>query len=713
MKPPLSERQRWALQLTLLFALYVATEQLWHVVAIPPADTALIWLPNGVVVAYLLRVPKRRWWQVIVVFVLGELVGDYTLFVGQTYFPSHQLAVNVMSEAVNLAEIFGVVWLATTIAQGEVRVDRVRGVVAICVASVAVPAVTGLLGGWDFSWGYSSPYWLETRSWWFGDGVGYIVGVPCVLVVWDQAWRGLTASRPRRVQIAVAAVGIAIAVGATVLSVHSPQPSSQYVVIAMGLLLAITFGSVGGAAASLALICVTIIPLYRVGGTARVVDSQEFSFVVIAAILLIAAMTETAYRNRIALEKANEGLAASEGRARAIFSNAPVAMVVTDSGGHIESMNSAAYSTFRLPASASPSRVDQFAPYLSVERLAEWTRLPEVTGLTPGSSVALLDESEVTGRYWDGSGFPAELHVSAGRIGDGLHFFVAERDISRRKSMQARITEQEKLASLGAVTAGIAHQLQNPLNFVINFSEILDEDYRDFRSSQAASTPASPERLGEFLASGQDLVGKIATHGRAASRIVRRMLDQAHDRDTEPEPTDPNELVRSAIQMVTDDVPAGDTDSVTLVTELDASLHSVVLPPEEVQHAVANVIRNGYQAVLQRKAQEDGPYVPHVTVGTRDHGDTFEIYVTDNGVGVPDAIATMIFTPFFTTKEPGQGVGLGLSSSHSVIDDHNGTISCASRNGETTFRISLPKASAATPRAAMPLHGVARNGELD
>lgn len=702
MRFPASERRRWALSLVLLYALYVGVEQLFRVVAIPPDSIALLWLPNAVVVTYLLRAPRRRWWQIMLVSFLASVLGDYTITWGLPYF-SHQTVINFGEEAVNLTEQLGVALAAQFIAKGQVRLDRVRGVVAVCVASVAVPAFCGIFGGWVGSWGYDVAYISELRSWWFGDAVGYIVGVPFGLVIWDRAWRGLAASRSRIVRAAVIAAAISVSAGAMVLSINSPTPSSQYVVIAVSLLLALAFGAAGAAAASLILACVTIIPLSRLGGTLRVIESQQFIFVVVAAVLLVAAMTETTFRNRMELEEANKGLAESEGRARAIFSNAPVAMMVATSSERVERLNSAARVTLQIPGTASPERVSRLIPYLSEQQFARWEQLQEISDLAPGASVPLIEGSEVTSRHWDGTEFPAELYVSAGRIGADVRFFIAERDISLRKSMQERIAEQEKLASLGAVTAGIAHELKNPLNFVVNFADVLNEDLEQMGRPHGGRGAREEEDADALLETSRQLASKIGDYGRAASLIVSRMLEQASQQHSSHKLVDVNEVVRSAIGLASSGMSADDAGTLEILTDFDDSLQPVQMSTKDVQRAVTHVIHNGWQAVLDRRARrEPSGYQPQVVVGTRDLGDSIEIYVRDNGVGIPDSDAARVFTPFFTTRRPGEGVGLGLSSSHSVVRDHQGSITYESIAGDTTFRITLPRQPHTTDLAGAP-----------
>lgn len=268
--------------------------------------------------------------------------------------------------------------------------------------------------------------------------------------------------------------------------------------------------------------------------------------------------------------------------------------------------------------------------------------------------------------------------------------------------MQERITQQEKLASLGAVTSGIADELRNPLNFVVNFSEILSDDLARLHVTDTGIVATSHGEVDDhrgaeaLINESRDMVEKIRAHGRTAAGILDRMMEQVSSGRSPRKLVDIGDLITSATGSVCDVLAPQGAVAVTLLTTLDAEFGPVEVAPEDIRLVVEHVVRNAYQAVLDRQHRVNATrYEPRVVVATRGLDDQFEISVTDNGVGIEEADTTKIFTPFFTTRSPGEGVGLGLSSSHRLIQDHQGKITFTLTAGETTFRISLPNKPAA------------------
>ncbi len=284
-----------------------------------------------------------------------------------------------------------------------------------------------------------------------------------------------------------------------------------------------------------------------------------------------------------------------------------------------------------------------------------------------------------------------------------------EAALVRERAAQDRMVQQEKLASLGQLTAGIAHEIKNPLNFVNNFAslsvdlvlEVCEALERD--PDRPASAVAA--EVGEVLDDLTTNVTKIAEHGRRADGIVRNML--AHSRATpgERRPADVNRLLDEYVGLAYHGKRAAHaTFNVDIRREYDPALLPLPVVPEEMGRVFLNLLDNAFDAVRARAAAEAADsYVPVVHVSTRQRaGGGAEVRVRDNGSGIPDEVRDRIFEPFFTTKPTGEGTGLGLSLSYDIVTKgHGGTLTLASApGGGTTFILALPPVVLSAPPAA-------------
>ncbi|MCH6201636.1 tetratricopeptide repeat protein [Aquiflexum sp. LQ15W] len=287
------------------------------------------------------------------------------------------------------------------------------------------------------------------------------------------------------------------------------------------------------------------------------------------------------------------------------------------------------------------------------------------------------------------------------------------------KSAQAQLIQSEKMASLGELTAGVAHEIQNPLNFVNNFSEVSSELIDEIEQERAKDRENRDEALvSEILIDLKSNIDKITHHGKRADAIVKGMLAHSRTSSGEKELTDINALCDEYLRMSYHGIMAKDkTFNGEIVTVLDPNLPKVNVIPQNIGRVLFNMINNAFQACAERKAQlsqnsnPDGypeeSFQPLVTVSTspleslsRDIGRSrgIEISIKDNGPGIPDSIKDKIFQPFFTTKPTGQGTGLGLSLSYDIVKAHGGEINVVSKcvddliegQSGTTFLITLP-----------------------
>jgi len=277
----------------------------------------------------------------------------------------------------------------------------------------------------------------------------------------------------------------------------------------------------------------------------------------------------------------------------------------------------------------------------------------------------------------------------------------AETALQDLKAAQASLIHVEKMASLGQLTAGIAHEIKNPLNFVNNFASLSVELLEELKSiSSSAVTALAPEKGAEFhdtIRLLTDNLGKIAEHGKRADGIVRSMLLHSSGGSGTWEKANINTLVEDALNLAYHGARAqGQSINITLQLELDPSAAPIELVRQDVTRVLVNLFGNGFYAA-GKKAEASGALPPMLKVTTRELGNGVEIRVRDNGVGIPPEHRDKIFQPFFTTKPTGEGTGLGLSISYDIIaQEHGGTIEVDSRVGEfTEFKVYLPRRSGA------------------
>ncbi|MDA9492130.1 GAF domain-containing sensor histidine kinase [Bradyrhizobium sp. CCBAU 11361] len=273
------------------------------------------------------------------------------------------------------------------------------------------------------------------------------------------------------------------------------------------------------------------------------------------------------------------------------------------------------------------------------------------------------------------------------------------RSLDDLRAAQDRLIQTEKLASLGQLTAGIAHEIKNPLNFVNNFAS-LSAELTDELNEVLAPVPLAGDvraEVDELTALLKDNLEKVVQHGRRADSIVKNMLLHSREGGGEHRLSDINALVEESLNLAYHGARAETPQfDVTLRSELDPAAGQAEVFPQEITRVLLNLISNGFHAVTKRKADGGASgYEPVVIAATRDRGDTIEIRIRDNGTGIADEVREKMFNPFFTTKPAGEGTGLGLSMSHDIIvKQHGGTIDVTTEPGKfTEFTILLPRKS--------------------
>ena len=266
---------------------------------------------------------------------------------------------------------------------------------------------------------------------------------------------------------------------------------------------------------------------------------------------------------------------------------------------------------------------------------------------------------------------------------------VLESTLTNLKSTQSQLIQSEKMASLGELTAGIAHEIQNPLNFVNNFSEVNKELLTEMDEGIEKGDFSEVKNIVKNIISNEE---KIRHHGKRADAIVRGMLQHSRSSTGVKEPTDINALCDEYLRLSYHGLRAKDnTFNTTLNTDYDKTIGTLNIIPQEIGRVILNLINNAFYAVKEKNSQLENGNVPTISVSTKKSGNNVLICIKDNGNGIPKQIREKIFQPFFTTKPTGQGTGLGLSLSYDIVKAHGGEINVETKEGDgSEFIIQLP-----------------------
>ena len=261
--------------------------------------------------------------------------------------------------------------------------------------------------------------------------------------------------------------------------------------------------------------------------------------------------------------------------------------------------------------------------------------------------------------------------------------------LEQLKQTQTQLIQSEKMASLGELTAGIAHEIQNPLNFVNNFSEVNTELIDEMKVEMDKGNLDEAKSIANDIKENEQ---KINHHGKRADAIVKGMLQHSRSSSGVKEPTDINALADEYLRLAYHGLRARDKSfNATMKTDFDESIGKIHIIPQDIGRVILNLITNAFYVVDEKKKQRSNGYEPTVSVSTKKINGKVEIKVSDNGNGIPQKVLDKIFQPFFTTKPTGQGTGLGLSLSYDIVKAHGGELKVETKEGEgSEFVIQLP-----------------------
>jgi signal transduction histidine kinase len=315
--------------------------------------------------------------------------------------------------------------------------------------------------------------------------------------------------------------------------------------------------------------------------------------------------------------------------------------------------------------------------------------IPFKQGMLYVGSIHLLDEEEIELVH----SLAETFSIAYSRYEDFVELEKAKQSIesalTELQVTQSQLIQAEKMASLGELTAGIAHEIQNPLNFVNNFSEVNRELISEMKEEIEKGNYDEAMKIAADIGDNEE---KIVHHGKRADAIVKGMLQHSRSSSGQKEPTDINALCDEYLRLAYHGLRAKDKSfNASMKTDFDNSVGNINIVPQDIGRVILNLITNAFYAVEKKKKDQSNGFEPTVTVGTKKENNQVNISVKDNGTGIPEKNIEKIFQPFFTTKPTGQGTGLGLSLSYDIVKAHGGELKVETKEGEgSTFIIQLP-----------------------
>jgi PAS domain S-box-containing protein len=709
-----------------LVALYYSTARLGLWMALPPGLATPVWPASGIALAAVVLRGSRTWLGIW----LGSFLANGHFLSGIGVPPATALWVaGTIGLGSTVQALCGTFLMHRWIGSGPLfeRAQDVFRFVGIAAPSCLIAATLGVTSMCVSSlapWGAYGENWV---TWYLGDLVG-ILGVAPLFLTWPH--RGPLRRDPQRLVEAGLGLGLLYIVAQASFSHMWRVQLDPYMLLPLLVWTVFRFGQRGIVVAILLVSTIAIGgtlngfgPFVRATRNASLLALQAFlGIVAVTGLVLAAALTEHT--------RAAQALRKSEERYRTLVEESRDAIYMTSREGAVLEVNQAALDLFGYTRGEAIG-LDARQTYAHPEDRSRFQQEIERQGAVRDYALKL--------RKKDGTMMDCLMSATVRRAPDGsiLGYQGIIRDITAQQRLQqlledysrtlerrvdertqelqaknARLEDtlrqlqtaqtqllvQQKLASLGALTAGIAHEMRNPLNFVTNFADLSVELVQELRDILARHQPLfatdTCADLEDILYALDQNVQKIIEHGKRADRIVSGMLQHAQGQAGGYEPTDLNALLAEYVNLAYHGMRAQDAVfNISIDTHYDPSIGLAEVIPQDIGRVFLNVLNNACYAVqTKHKALGEG-FRPTLCVRTANLGDRVEIRIRDNGDGMPPQVREQIFQPFFTTKPAGAGTGLGLSISHDiVVQEHKGTISVDTEVGKyAEFIITLPK----------------------
>jgi PAS domain S-box-containing protein len=728
--------QRWARSIGLAVAVcivYFLAARLSLLLLTKPDGVAVFWPASGVAAGILIAFGPRARLPVVagamVATIVANLMGDRTLLSA------------VVFALCNAGEALLAAWLIEHYFGLGFNLDKLSHVLGMLVAAIFATAISGIGGTAGFLYFQSSnaPILTIWQHWFASDALGIITVAPLIVEFASAArqqpsWRGFIE-------------GVAALVALVILSslvIFLPQ-GLWGTVVPIALLFPVLLWLAArchpvfaAAAAFINALTIVLTTTFGIGifGDAsfpidqRILGAQASIMAVSLCVFVLAALFAERRLHETVLVASGTRLQEALTELRLLYEHAPIGLAFLTPECRYREINR------HLTEICGISIADHIGQSVrdTVPQVADQVELVVQTILRTGEPITGI---EVNGQRPDGGNaervWITSWHPLKAEDGAILGINVVAEEITEQKRAKAalqlanetleartleltssldelrdaqdRLVQTEKLASLGQLTAGIAHEIKNPLNFVNNFSslsvELIDELQEALQGvTVSEKTRSEIAEISEMLRGNLD---KVVQHGKRADSIVKNMLLHSRQGSGERQPADINAIVEESLNLAYHGARAEKQGfNITLERSFDPAAGKVELFPQEITRVLLNLIANGFYAATTRKADTNGgDYEPTLSAATKNLGDSVEIKIRDNGTGIPLEVKERMFNPFFTTKPAGEGTGLGLSLSHDIIvKQHSGSIEVDTRLGEfTEFRIVLPREGAAIAKS--------------
>jgi PAS domain S-box-containing protein len=722
--------RQWARSIALAAAVgivYFLAARLSLLLLTKPDGVAVFWPASGVAAGVLIALGPRARWPVaagaMAATVVANLMGDRTIFGAMVF------------GLCNAGEALLAAWLIERYFGLGFNLGKLSHVLGLLVCATVATAVSGIGGtaGFLFFHGTSAPILTIWQHWFASDALGIITVAPVIVEVASAARQPPT--RRGLVEGVAALVALVILNGFAILLPQGFWGTVVPVALLFPMLLWLAarchpvFAAMAAFISALTIVLTTTFGIGFFGDTSlpiseRILGAQASILAVSFCVFVLVALFAERRLHESELVTSGTRLQEALTELRLLYENAPIGLAFLTPDCHYRQINR------RLTEICGISIADHLGKSVrkTVPLVADQVELLVQEILRTGEPITGI---EVNGQRPDGSnaervwitywhplkaedGAILGINVAAEEITEQKHakaaLQLANESLEARtleltsslkelRDAQDRLVQTKKLASLGQLTAGIAHEIKNPLNFVNNFSSLSIELAAELQEAIEVQEFNDGNRKGTEIHDLLELLkgnlGKIMQHGKRADSIVKSMLLHSRQISGEQRSVDLNALVDESLNLAYHGARAQTGDfNVTLERLFDPAAGEVSLLPEEITRVLLNLISNSFYATTQRKAHANADsYQPILIATTKNLGDSVEIRIRDNGTGMPDEVKEKMFNPFFTTKPAGEGTGLGLSISHDiVVKQHSGSIEVDTRPGEfTDIRIVLPR----------------------